>query len=65
MGSVEAITGKDRIPKGKLSHMDWCLERIGVKVKIVNFTRLEGLGDMALTNRLCPFKISSPDFFGS
>ena len=58
-------TVKDRIPKGKLSHVGRCSERFGVKIEIVNFTRLEGLGDMASTNRLHPPKISLPEFIGS
>ena len=53
------------MPKGKLSHVDRCLERFRVKIEIVNFTRLEGLGDMASTNGLRPPKISLPEFIGS
>ena len=39
-------------------------ERFRVKIEIVNFTRQEGLGNMASTNGLRPPKISSPEFIG-
>ena len=56
---------RDQISKGKSSQVNQGSERFGVQIEIVNFTRQEGLGDMASTNGLCPPKISSPEFIRS
>ena len=53
---------RDQISKGKSSQVNQGSERFGVQIEIVNFTRQEGLGDMASTNGLCPPKVSSPVF---
>src|ERR1700720_93659 len=58
-------TVRDRFSKGKSSHVNQGSKRFGVKITIVNFTRQEGLGDIASTNGLCPPKISLPEFIGS